>query len=649
LRQVEGSNRWITKIRLTFDGHRSREVALDESSHTEGTTIDLGDERFSTLRITILETDPGEAASYKPFSTVGFSEAHLGTLAPTTEWIRPPRDLITAVGERSASHELAYVFERQASSPDSGAADEEDRLLRIVDVPTARAFTPQVKVRLNPNAPDNQLDSLLGIGGVSATASSGLRYDSWWRASKVLDDEDTTGWTSALEPTMPQWVDFALPAPVTTEARSITVLADGRHSVPTAIHFEVDGVEQPRITLPTVADGPENHREILSFDPVVLTGTHIRLVIDAIREVRTPEWFSGNPSLAPVTVTNLDAATLHESRTEAPPALDCRNDLISMDSVPVPLRIQQSTAEQWRGLEMGAPLTAAPCEATSTLALSAGEHRLSTPHVTDGVLAVDAARLTSPAGAAGPEASAPKLAVTRDSRTSYMIRPKSNAAAPYWLVLGQSFNDGWSLEANGRDLGPPQLVNGYANGWRIDPADVGDATIRLRWKPQSFVWLALGLSGVGFVLCCALALRRPRASTRTIPRPTVVRLISPFDAFGQPPSLISGLGAVAAAAFVGGFFLGPLWAPVIGAAIAAALWTNTGWRALRLGVIAGLVLGAAYVVVQQWRVRYSLDFDWPAHFDRVHWLVMACYVLLACETLVEALRAGWRRDANFEE
>ena len=38
---------------------------------------------------------------------------------------------------------------------------------------------------------------------------------------------------------------------------------------------------------------------------------------------------------------------------------------------------------------------------------------------------------------------------------------------PFWMVLGQSHNLGWTATADGRDLGQPTLVNGYANGWQV--------------------------------------------------------------------------------------------------------------------------------------------------------------------------------------
>ena len=46
----------------------------------------------------------------------------------------------------------------------------------------------------------------------------------------------------------------------------------------------------------------------------------------------------------------------------------------------------------------------------------------------------------------------------------------TDASKPFWLVLGESNSPGWHAHVvNGHDLGPSQLVDGYANGWLVTP------------------------------------------------------------------------------------------------------------------------------------------------------------------------------------
>jgi hypothetical protein len=95
---------------------------------------------------------------------------------------------------------------------------------------------------------------------------------------------------------------------------------------------------------------------------------------------------------------------------------------------------------------------------------------------------------------------------------------------PFWMVLGQSTNAGWHAETGtGKDLGAPQLIDGYGNGWLVTPPKPGqDMVITLNWTPQRLVWIALVASAFTIVACVVLALwprrrRRRRGDAVTVP------------------------------------------------------------------------------------------------------------------------------------
>ena len=46
---------------------------------------------------------------------------------------------------------------------------------------------------------------------------------------------------------------------------------------------------------------------------------------------------------------------------------------------------------------------------------------------------------------------------------------KIDLTAPATLVLGQSYSSGWRAYCDGRSLGAPRVVDGYANGWDVRP------------------------------------------------------------------------------------------------------------------------------------------------------------------------------------
>ena len=667
-------NRFITRVRLTFDGGESIDVDLTDASRATGQTIDLGDRTFRSVRITVIDTDRGELGSYKGVSGVGFSSAVLGGTTPTTDVIRPPVDLLSAVdealGDAAADLALSFVFHRRTAPLDSGAVDEETAIHRRVELPTAREATVTGKLRLNPDIGDDELDRLLGVGGAAMTSSGGLRGDARSRASKVLDDDDTTAWQSALAPDGSQWVEIHAPAPVTGTLDSISVLADGRHSVPTRLHLEVDGVALPAVELPDVTDGERGTVRRLDFTPVEFSGTTIRLVVDDFRSVTTPDWYTHSPITLPLGITELGSEALGALPEPVTPALgECRTDLVTVAGTPVavqPLATAQGgefTDDELDSAERGELVRFAACEPAgytaddagaggATINLAAGSVRIDTADGRGVGLDVDQLVVSSPAAADSSRASAtgPDLRVTRGGPISYTVRPTTDVDDPYWLILGQSNNDGWHLTVGDNDLGEPTLVNGYANGWLIDPAEVGSRpTLHLEWTPQRPVWFALLISAIGLLACLVLAFRPAVSVERGVDAPLHPTGLGLLDTFGRPASWPASAVASAAAGAAGAAFIGPWWSVPVALATIASLRTDLGWRTLRFATVGALGAVAGYVVLKQWRNDYPLDFDWPQHFDEVHSLGLFAYALLGVECTVEVLRAGWRRHARIDE
>ena len=569
--------------------------------------------------------------------------------------IRPPVDLLDAAGTRSNDLRLSYVFHRRTAPLDSGAVDEETALHRRIDLPVARPFTVEGKLRLSPDIGDDQLDALLGVGGAKMTSSSGLRGDARSRASKAIDGDTTTSWQSSLNPEGPQWVEFAAPTSISGTLDSLTVLADGRHSVPTRAHLEVDGVAQPTFDLRPADDGDRGTVRTLDIDPQAFSGSVIRLVIDEFRAVTAPDWLTHSPVTLPVGIAELGSDALATLPTKIEPGLStCRSDLVTLDGAPIPVQITNATPDL-DSAERGELVAFSGCPGVeggiNSFDVAKGSTRVDTADGRASGLDVDQLVLTSdPTGASsGPAATSVGLDVTTTSPVSYTVTPTKTATEPYWLVLGQSNNAGWHLTVGDQDLGEPTLVNGYANGWRIDPAKVGaQPTFHLDWTPQRPVWIALLLSGLGFLICLVLAFRPAKAQIRGAGAPMHPDGLGLLDTFGRPVAWRQTAVACGVAAVGCGVFVGPVWAIPGVVAMLVGLRTDLGWRAVRFAALGALGLAAAYVVAKQWRNDYPLDFDWPQHFEAVHSLGMFAYALLGVECTIEVLRAGWRRSADLE-
>ena len=79
---------------------------------------------------------------------------------------------------------------------------------------------------------------------------------------------------------------------------------------------------------------------------------------------------------------------------------------------------------------------------------------------------------------------------------------------PAWLVLGEGYNKGWRATCDGRDLGAPQVIDGYSNGWRVNGTCRRASFV---FGPNRTLHIAELLSLVAaLALLILLAVRRPR-------------------------------------------------------------------------------------------------------------------------------------------
>jgi hypothetical protein len=224
---------------------------------------------------------------------------------------------------------------------------------------------------------------------------------------------------------------------------------------------------------------------------------------------------------------------------------------------------------------------------------------------------------------------------------------------PAWLVLGESYDRGWRAWCNGRSLGTPVPIDGYANGWPVEP---GCTTARFAFAPQRPVHILQLLSALACLLLLAIAIA-PRDGLRALnPRSRAQSASGAASSVlsdwpERPPDRVS-LGWAAVIGVVAGGVLafcfslrsGVLIAP----AVALVLWR--GVPAMPLALAGGLLLAVAvpldYVVFPAPNFGgYNPGFAG----DQVsgHWLAVAAWVLLALalwRTLSTATRR--RRDPS---
>lgn len=635
------TNRHITEVAVVGDGVEIGRFAIDASSlASTGQRILLeGPTTASIWDIVITDVDLSRRATYPGVSPVGFAEVTMGIdPEPVVEQIRTPVAFVDTAGDQLDRHDLSVVLTRERSNPQEPVRrDPERSMLRLVPLPGDREFRVEGTARLSSYAPETLIDSLLGrttdIVGVPLAAASSGRLPGFLAgaASSAFDSDPATAWTGVFGPQSGQFLTISRDQPVHVDNLSIDLVADSFHSVPSVLRIIADG--QPVGEYEThigLRDEPRGAIATIEL-PVSVVTSQLTIEAVAVDERLTIDWYSHVDHAMPIAIAEVRASDLLQFGMALPISADCRSDLISIDGLPVAVRISGTAEAAIDRLDL--PLVGCDVVATSGDLVVATAPGASTGYDLDQVV------LLSPRPLA-PRNLPAVVATTRHSDTSFSVAVEGSTD-DRWLILGQSHNLGWHATVNGSDLGPPITIDGFANGWFLPAGD--DITVSLDWTPQRLVrWMIL-ISILTVLACLVLAWRgkpwKPphettfTASIEDAPLP----VIAPLPLIEQA-SVVFGSRAVAVGVSVGFSLFAwanlPQWTPV---AILLGLVVFAGKRWSRFGsaapILAALSLGIAslYIMIQQRRFRYPPVFVWPQQFDRVHVLGVIAVLLIAAE------------------
>jgi arabinofuranan 3-O-arabinosyltransferase len=663
--QLPAEPRYVTSVTLRFDGGDAATASLNRSSRTiAGQDVHFGRRTFTTLDITIDGVHGNLDGTAGQKNPVGFNEVRIRDSRPgsapvqAVESQRLPTDLLTALGTRSASHPLAIVLSREATMDGSA-------LRRTFTLPTARSFTLQGSAILGPKATDGVVSQTTGhvpatAGGV--TTASNLHLDPpGSRSSSAVDGDPRTAWMTPVDKEVPT-MSVTVPDPITFGHLDLQVVADGRHSVPRQLVITADDGTQRVVALPVagVPRQPDGTKSVpVDFEPV-----HGRTFIFTIANAVTKK--SGGVA-RPEGIAELGIPGVRQAAPPADLSGQCRDDLVEVDGKPVPVRITGSTGDALAQR----PLTLSQCDPGTPLDLSAGRHTIVTEMSPFNPTGFDVNRLvlSSAAGGAaqgaaqltatptGGTASSPRVHVLKNGATSMTLRV-DHASGPFWLVLGQSFNQGWVAKAGGRELPAPTLVDGFANGWKVTPSGNGPMTVTLTWTPQKTFTIALVISIVATLVCLGIVVfafvrrrRRTKAATRdqaagadpgeavrTFPRLVPTLFTAPL-----PPRRGATVAAVAISGVASALLVRPWVGLLVAALVLLAIRSPKSRLVLRFGPPL-IVLGVAlYMTIEQRVHGYAASFDWVTRFSGASVVVWIAVMLLASDALISML---WRREPD---
>lgn len=699
-------NRWVSGVTLTFDGKNPERFTLSAASHqASGQTLTFPAQTFHTLRVTI-DSTTNSGSSPASADAVGFAEVEIPG-QQVRQVIAMPTQMLHSLGTASAADRLTVVMTRQRASQFPPRSDPETTISRQFSLPSARMFTVSGSASLSALIPDDEIDRLVGRAGGTdlrdAYSSGRLPGGLQSTASATVDGNPATAWQPGLglDSQLNTTLTYDLDRPRALDHLTMQVVADGRHSVPTSMTI-TSGNQVRHVTLPPIADStvPGAVTTVPVSFPALL-GSHFVVTFTGIRPEYASNFYSAGPLALPLGIAEIGIPGVTAGATPSALPGNCVSNLLSIDGTPIDVAVVGSPQQALQGGDV----QVVPCGPDAKgVALAPGTHVVETavghnqpcanaPSTCTGWNIDQLALDSSAGGGAGPAVTptaagtpqipatqpgpAPALAVTA-SHIDGHTADVTGATAPFELVLGESVDKGWQAVASpgpgappgahAVNLGHPQLVDGFANGWPVTAADLqqlGGASfsVSLTWTPQRLVWAALAVSGATLVVCLVLGFlpvrwrrwfraRLPRRLRGPAGPDAPERPGSPFDAprlalpFTPPPKADRQRGwlrfprALLIGALTGGVALlvvTPLAALVVGALVAVGLVVPWARAAASVGGIAFVVAGCVDVVRGQDEHVYLPGNNWAGTFVHAGNLIWLGVVLLVADAVISGL------------
>ena len=655
--QMVNQNRTITTVSLTFDGKDSTSVTLNSTSLTQpGQLITFPTKTFQTLKITVTGVT-GSTTYFSGLSGVGFAEVKVGDLPPATESLRMPTDLLNKLGTQSSSHDLVLLMHRIRTSGLFPRSDVEPTLRRTVTLPTARSFGLIGEARISNSTSDPTINRLVGrttstqfpagstgrIPITQSNSSSRLSQDlnaSSWAAE---DGNSSTSWQSSFVNPAGQWLEFNLAQPTTFSTLDLQIVNDGRHSVPTNVTITSGGSSRT-VALPSMAIAKGKPQGAVQSVPIAfapLTGDSVRMTINTAITLSKNQITIDGGTPPPVGVGELGIPNVVEPLTPSTIPENCTKDILAVNSSALATSVQGESAAALNRQ----PVTISTCSSNpESIPFSVGSNSIVSGNGTTTGWDIDLLKMTSPRASgttSGSGQATPSVHVTKMTQWSTDATLKGTGHAS-WLVLGQSLSSGWHATLNGKSLGEPTLIDGYANGWKIPAIPVGATEhVSFVWTPQHVVNIAEIISLLGLLAALLLALWPVRKSLvkRERSDDETPRFVNPLFYEGANRTLRTSLVAGLIVGVVVGIFTIPLDGLLAFALTVIGLRNHKARVLMLFGSVGGLALAGLSTAWQQHSSIYPWNLSWPLHFGLANVASWVALGVLLVDGVVEVVRS----------
>ena len=599
------------------------------------TRVRVDQSQVSALRVRVAEVDQPEEGLR---SGGGFREIRIPGVRPT-QLLRAPIVTGRALAGRDLGRVgLTYLFERTTgdtpfqrdryvADPTIGRnadrGDAERYLDRAVFAPATRSYATDGWVNPALDAADSAFDRLVGMRvGMDFDSSSRFHDMPRYRASSAFDGQEDTAWIGLwVRPVAPlPWISWRGSQPRTVSRIRLTPPREPVRR-PTRVRLTWDGGGTP--PLPVASDGT-----VVLPRPVRARGFRLTILSARFGAGVPPSRRSTRAvGIASVSAPGVPQVAVPRSgRLRAA----CGTARIRVGTDVVALRVGGTVAE----LDAGGPLPARSCG--GRVRMAEGLRRIrSLP----GPFSVDLLRLRSPAplpvGVSGGGTVVDPGRLGRSSVDGVRVALEGRS----WLVLGQSFNKGWRASCDGRSLGAPRVMDGYANGWRA-PGSCRE--VSFSFAPQDGVrWSYLISAVVCLVLVAFLILggRLARRERRGEPPPSLLPEPSP-----RPMPLTRALVISFVITIPVSLWFALRMGLVVGPVLAFVLWRGIGPRILIVGgaVLLGVVIPLLYLVIGP-ADEGGFAFGYSNSLLLAHWVAITAVVLLALASWRMLAAAGGRR------